>query len=103
MEAAKKAVAAVDNCLSRVVPEILAKGGAVIITADHGNAELMEDYQTHEPFTAHTTFPVPVIAVGIKERATLRDGGLSDLAPTLLELIGVEKPVEMTGNSLLKY
>jgi 2,3-bisphosphoglycerate-independent phosphoglycerate mutase len=103
MEAAKKAVEAVDNCLSRVVPEILAKGGAVIITADHGNAELMEDYQTHEPFTAHTTFPVPVIAVGIKERATLRDGGLSDLAPTLLELIGVEKPVEMTGNSLLKY
>lgn len=103
MEAAKKAVEAVDNCLSRVVPEIIAKGGAVIITADHGNAELMEDYQTHEPFTAHTTFPVPVIAVGIKERATLRDGGLSDLAPTLLELIGVEKPVEMTGNSLLKY
>jgi 2,3-bisphosphoglycerate-independent phosphoglycerate mutase len=103
MEAAEKAVETVDNCLSRVVPELLAKGGAVIITADHGNAELMEDYQTHEPYTAHTTFPVPVIVVGMKERATLRDGGLSDLAPTLLELIGVEKPEEMTGNSLIKY
>jgi 2,3-bisphosphoglycerate-independent phosphoglycerate mutase len=103
MEAAVKAVEAVDQCLSRVVPAILAKGGAVIITADHGNAELMEDYQTHDPYTAHTTFPVPVIVAGMKERATLRDGGLSDLAPTLLDLIGVVKPAEMTGNSLIHY
>ncbi|HYH05004.1 MAG TPA: alkaline phosphatase family protein, partial [Bacillota bacterium] len=100
--AAQKAVETVDQCLSRVIPAILAKGGAVIITADHGNAELMEDYQTHEPFTAHTTFPVPVIVAGLKEAVTVKNGGLADLAPTLLEILGVEKPVEMTGNTLLQ-
>jgi 2,3-bisphosphoglycerate-independent phosphoglycerate mutase len=99
--AARKAVETVDQCLARVVPAILAKGGAVIITADHGNAELMEDYQTHEPYTAHTTFPVPVLFAGVSEAVTARDGGLSDLAPTLLKLIGIAKPAEMTGNSLL--
>jgi 2,3-bisphosphoglycerate-independent phosphoglycerate mutase len=102
MKAAEQAVEAVDRCLSRVVPAIIAKGGAAIIAADHGNAELMEDYQTHEPYTAHTTFPVPVIVAGLKEKATVRDGRLSDLAPTLLELIGVAKPAEMTGNSLIQ-
>lgn len=101
--AAQKAVETVDQCLSRVVPAILAKGGAVIITADHGNAELMEDYQTHEPYTAHTTFPVPVIVAGLKEAVTVRNGGLADLAPTLLEILGIEKPAEMTGNTLLQH
>jgi 2,3-bisphosphoglycerate-independent phosphoglycerate mutase len=99
--AAQKAVETVDQCLSRVVPALLAKGGAVIITADHGNAELMKDYQTHEPYTAHTTFPVPVLIAGVNEAVIARDGGLSDLAPTLLGLIGIAKPAEMTGNSLL--
>lgn len=102
MTAAKQAVETVDQCLAKVVPAILAKGGAVIITADHGNAELMEDYQTHEPYTAHTTFPVPVIVAGVKEAYTVNDGGLADLAPTVLELAGIEKPLEMTGSSLIK-
>jgi 2,3-bisphosphoglycerate-independent phosphoglycerate mutase len=100
-EAARKAVETVDQCLSQVIPAILAKGGAAIITADHGNAELMEDYQTHEPYTAHTTFPVPVIITGVPSGLTARDGGLKDLAPTLLQLLGVAKPDEMTGDSLL--
>lgn len=101
-EAAVKAVETVDQCLSRVIPEILRKGGAVIITADHGNAEQMEDYQTHTPFTAHTTFPVPVIVAGVQEPIKVKDGTLADLAPTLLELLSIRKPTEMTGNSLIE-
>lgn len=101
-EAAQKAVEVVDKCLSQVIPAILSKGGAVIVTADHGNAELMEDYQTHEPYTAHTTFPVPVIIAGVQGEYSVNHGGLADLAPTVLELLGVTKPVEMTGNSLIK-
>ncbi|MGE5583657.1 MAG: 2,3-bisphosphoglycerate-independent phosphoglycerate mutase [Bacillota bacterium] len=101
MEAAQKAVEAVDKCLAKVVPAILAKGGAVIITADHGNAEQMVDYQTGEPFTAHTTFPVPVIIAGVKNLIKVRDGMLADLAPTLLELLNIPKPAEMTGDSLI--
>ncbi|HBF38204.1 MAG TPA: 2,3-bisphosphoglycerate-independent phosphoglycerate mutase [Firmicutes bacterium] len=100
--AAQKAVETVDHCLSKVVPAILAKGGAVIITADHGNAEKMVDYQTKEPFTAHTTFPVPVIIVGAGESVKVRDGILADLAPTLLQLLGIAKPSEMTGDSLIQ-
>ena len=101
-KAARAAVETVDRCLSRVVPAILEKGGAVIITADHGNAELMVDYQTNEPYTAHTTFPVPVIIAGVKGDYTVNNGGLADLAPTVLDLLGIEKPEEMTGNSLIK-
>lgn len=102
-EAAKKAVEAVDRCLARVIPAILAKGGAVILTADHGNAEMMRDYQTGEPYTAHTTFPVPVMVIGAKEQIQVENGKLADLAPTLLELIGIPKPAEMTGISLIKH
>ncbi len=100
-EAAQKAVETVDKCLSQVIPAILNKGGAVIITADHGNAEQMVDYQTKEPFTAHTTFPVPVIVAGVKEPIQVKDGTLADLSPTLLELLDVPKPAEMTGDSLI--
>ncbi len=100
-EAARKAVEAVDDCLSRLIPAILAKGGAVILTADHGNAELMRDYQTGEPYTAHTTFPVPAIVIGAQERIRVKNGKLADLAPTLLELAGLPKPDEMTGVSLI--
>jgi 2,3-bisphosphoglycerate-independent phosphoglycerate mutase len=100
-DAARRAVETVDECLSKVVPAILGKGGAVLITADHGNAELMQDEKTGEPYTAHTTYPVPVILAGTREANTLRDGTLADLAPTLLELIGVLKPLEMTGDSLI--
>lgn len=102
-EAARKAVEAVDECLSRLIPAILAKGGAVILTADHGNAELMKDYQTGEPYTAHTTFPVPVIVIGVQEPIQVKNGKLADLAPTLLELIGLPKPDEMTGVSLINH
>jgi 2,3-bisphosphoglycerate-independent phosphoglycerate mutase len=102
MAAAQKAVETVDHCLSQVIPAILAKGGAAIITADHGNAEQMYDYQTKEPFTAHTTFPVPVLVVGAKESIKVKNGILADLAPTLLQLLDVPKPAEMTGNSLIQ-
>lgn len=100
-KAAIKAVEIVDQCLAKVIPAILAKGGVVIMTADHGNAEQMVDYQTNEPYTAHTTFPVPVLVAGVKESVQVRKGILADLAPTILELLGIEKPVEMTGNTLL--
>ncbi len=101
MAAAQKAVEAVDHCLSKVVPEILARGGAVIITADHGNAEQMVDYQTGEPFTAHTTSPVPVIIAGVKPPYQVKNGILADLAPTILDMLEIPKPVEMTGRSLI--
>ena len=102
-EAARKAVEAIDDCLSRLIPAILAKGGAVILTADHGNAEMMKDYQSGEPYTAHTTFPVPVVVIGVSEPIRVKDGKLADLAPTLLELIGLPKPDEMTGSSLISH
>lgn len=102
-EAARKAVEAIDDCLSRLIPAILAKGGAVILTADHGNAEMMKDYQSGEPYTAHTTFPVPVVVIGVSEPIRVKDGKLADLAPTLLELIGLPKPAEMTGSSLISH
>ncbi|MCL6589342.1 MAG: 2,3-bisphosphoglycerate-independent phosphoglycerate mutase [Firmicutes bacterium] len=102
MEAAVKAVETIDSCLSQVIPAILAKGGAVILTADHGNAEQMVDYETGEPFTAHTTFPVPVLAAGLKFPAELADGSLADLAPTMLDLLEVPQPAEMTGKSLIR-
>jgi len=99
-EAAKAAVEAIDKCVGRVVEAVQAQGGAVLITADHGNAEQMIDYETGGPFTAHTTNPVPLIGIGLGDRK-LRDGRLADLAPTMLELLGLEKPKEMTGESLL--
>ncbi len=102
-EAAEKAVQTVDECVFAVVSEILSVGGNAIITADHGNAEIMIDPNSGGPFTAHSTNPVPCILVGAKyENAKLREGGiLADLAPTLLEMMGLPKPVEMEGSSLL--
>ena len=103
MEAAEKAVHAVDECTAKVIKAVLATGGAAIITADHGNSEQMIDPADGEPFTAHTTNPVPVIYVNDKDTgAKLREGGrLADLAPTLLDMMGLRKPEEMTGESLL--
>ena len=103
LEAAEKAVKTVDACVDRVVKAVLATGGQVLITADHGNADMMIDPTTGEPFTAHTTNKVPFILVdpGRKD-AKLREGGrLADLAPTMLELMGLPKPAEMTGESLI--
>ncbi len=94
------AIEAVDKCLGKIIDKIISLGGSAIITADHGNAELVIN-SDKSPNTAHTTNPVPVILV--KENAKLKDdGSLCDLAPTLLELLGVEQPKEMTGKSLIK-
>jgi 2,3-bisphosphoglycerate-independent phosphoglycerate mutase len=100
LEPTIRAIEATDACLGRVVDAILAQGGVAVITADHGNADVVRDEQDR-PHTAHTTNPVPVIVT--KLGATLREGGiLADLAPTLLDLLQVEKPAEMTGFSLIE-
>jgi len=78
------------------------KGGVMLITADHGNAEQMTDPITHQPHTAHTTNPVPLLLVGARNRGLAKEGRLADLAPTLLELMELPKPKEMTGASLLR-
>lgn len=100
-DAAVSAIEAVDECLKKVVDAIVKIGGVAIITADHGNAEQMIDYESGKPFTSHTTYEVPLAIVGIGE-AKLKEGRLSDLAPTMLDIMGVDKPQEMTGTSLLQ-
>ena len=102
LDAAIKAVEAVDHGLSRAVAALEKVGGAMIVTADHGNCEQMWDPVTNGPHTAHTLNPVPVILVGGPAGATLRQGRLADLAPTLLALMGLPQPAEMTGQSLLQ-
>ena len=102
LTAAIKAVEAVDECVGKVVKLVEEKQGNMLITADHGNAEQMIDYKTGEPHTAHTTNPVPLILVTKNKNLKLKSGGkLADLAPTMLDLMNLEKPKEMTGNSLL--
>ena len=101
LAAAIKAVEAVDRQLARAVAALEAAGGAMVVTADHGNCELMVDPATGGPHTAHTTNPVPVILVGGPPGASLRDGRLADLAPTLLDLMGLDLPPQMTGRSLI--
>ena len=100
--AAIKAIEAVDACVGRAVDAIKEVDGVLFICADHGNAEQLIDYETGEPFTAHTTNPVPFILVNADPSYKLREGGcLADIAPTLIELMGMEQPKEMTGRSLL--
>jgi 2,3-bisphosphoglycerate-independent phosphoglycerate mutase len=101
LDAAIKAVEAVDTCLQRVVAALHSVGGEALITADHGNAEKMLNRESGQAFTAHTTNPVPLIYVGRQQRSLLHSGALSDLAPTLLHIMGLEQPSEMTGRSLL--
>jgi 2,3-bisphosphoglycerate-independent phosphoglycerate mutase len=91
----------VDHCLGQAMDALEDAGGAMIVTADHGNCETMVDPKSGGPHTAHTTNPVPVILFGGPERARLHDGRLADLAPTLLDLMGLEAPPEMTGTSLI--
>lgn len=100
--AAVKAIEAVDECVGKAVEAIKEVDGVMFICADHGNAEQLIDYKTGEPWTAHTTNPVPFILVNAGEGYGLREGGcLADIAPTLIELMGMEQPKEMTGKSLL--
>ncbi len=101
-EAAEKAVLTVDECIDKVISKILEKDGVVFVTADHGNVDLMEDPVTHEPFTAHTTNPVPFIVVSNKyKNIKLKEGKLADIAPTMLKLMEIEIPKEMTGEILV--
>ena len=99
--AAEKAVAAIDACLGRLRSAVDQAGGVLLVTADHGNAEMMRDPETGEPHTAHTTFEVPLVVVGAGTSLKLSDGRLCDVAPTLLDLMGIAKPREMAGHSLL--
>ena len=101
LEAAVKALEAVDECVGSLAETVLQKGGALCITADHGNLEEMKDPVTHAPMTAHTTNPVPFLVVGAEPGTQVEDGGLSDIAPTLLDLLDLPEPEAMTGHSLL--
>lgn len=101
MEAAVKAVEAVDTCIGKVADKVLEMGGVILITADHGNAEQMLDPVDHTVFTAHTTNVVPLIVAGMGD-VKLKKGRLADLAPTMLDIMGLAQPAEMTGESVIE-
>jgi len=102
MEAAIKAIETVDACLGKIVDAVKEVDAVMFLTADHGNADCMEDPNTHKPFTAHTTNPVPFIVINSPENIKLKDNGvLADVAPTVLDVLGLDKSPEMTGNSLI--
>ena len=101
-DAAVKAVEAVDECVGKVIGAVLNAGGKVLLTADHGNADKMYDGDAEHPFTAHTTNPVPFLVAGAGD-VKLREGGvLADIAPTMLKMMGLEQPAEMTGSSIVE-
>lgn len=102
MKAAVKAVETIDVCLGRLTESVRKAGGVLLITADHGNVEMMKNPDTGEPHTAHTTFDVPVIVANAGRRLRLANGTLADVAPTLLDLMGLAKPHAMSGRSLLR-
>jgi len=102
VEAAEHAVEAVDRCLGRLVEAVEAQGGTLVITADHGNAEMMRDPETGAPHTAHTLNPVPFLVVNPPAAVRqVANGRLADVAPTLLALLGIKRPEVMTGHSLI--
>jgi 2,3-bisphosphoglycerate-independent phosphoglycerate mutase len=102
LNAAIMAVETLDTCIGRVVNAMQSIGGEVLITADHGNAELMFDAENNQPHTQHTTNLVPLLYIG--RNGVLKEGGaLSDLAPTLLQMMGLAQPSEMTGKSLVTF
>jgi 2,3-bisphosphoglycerate-independent phosphoglycerate mutase len=96
-----RAVETVDAGLGRIAAAVQAAGGALLVTADHGNCETMRDPATGGPHTAHTTNPVPIVMMGAGNRTLVEGGRLADIAPTLLELMDLPKPPEMNGVSLL--
>ena len=100
LEAAIKAVEAIDECVGKILDAIDKVGGVLLVTADHGNCEKMIDYETGKPHTAHTTNLVPLVIYGIGD-VKLKNGKLCDIAPTMLEIMNIEKPNEMTGVSLI--
>jgi 2,3-bisphosphoglycerate-independent phosphoglycerate mutase len=100
--AAEEAVRVIDACLGRLRTAVERAGGVLLVTADHGNAEMMRNPETGEPYTAHTTFDVPIIVVNAKRPLKLVEGRLADVAPTLLDLMGINKPIEMAGHSLAR-
>ena len=102
VDAAVKAVETVDACLGRVVAAMQSINGEVLITADHGNAETMRDLTTNQPHTAHTINLVPFIYVGRAARME-HSGELEDIAPTMLKLMGLPQPMEMTGHPLIEF
>ena len=102
LDSAIRAVEAVDACLGRLARAVEARGGTLVVTADHGNAEMMRDPKTGEPHTAHTLDPVPFVVINPPAPiARLEDGRLADVAPTLLDLLGLPQPAAMTGRSLI--
>jgi len=101
IRAAVRAVEVIDECLGKIERALSKTGGVMLLSADHGNVEQMQDPKTGAPHTAHTTYDVPVILVGM-ENAKLKNGSLADIAPTLLVLLGLEQPKAMTGHSLLQ-
>ena len=100
IDAAVRAMETLDMQLARLVPAVLKLGGMMLITADHGNAEQMWDEKNNAPWTAHTTNPVNFIVVG-GDVKSVADGGLADIAPTMLKILGINKPESMTGHSLI--
>jgi len=102
MKAAVEAVDTIDVCLGRLRTAIEKAGGVMLLTADHGNVEMMKDPETGEPHTAHTLFDVPVVAINAPAGTVLENGRLADIAPTMLALMGLEQPKPMTGHSLLR-
>ncbi|MEI8388912.1 MAG: 2,3-bisphosphoglycerate-independent phosphoglycerate mutase [bacterium] len=103
LDAAIKAIEAIDGCLKKIVDTVKETGVVMVVTADHGNAECMEDEKTHKPFTAHTNNPVPFIIINDPDKIELKESGtLADVAPTILDILGIDKSPEMTGESLIK-
>jgi 2,3-bisphosphoglycerate-independent phosphoglycerate mutase len=102
LEAAKEAIEVLDECLGRVVTAMREAGGEILITADHGNAEMMADPETHQAHTAHTLNVVPLLYIGRKAKVA-NGGALQDVAPTLLEMMGLPPPPDMTGKPLLTF
>ena len=100
-DATVKAIEALDICLGQVIEALKAEGVDAIITADHGNAEMMFDEVTHQPHTAHTLARVPFLYVGRPARINHEHGVLSDIAPTIISLLGQSKPIEMTGSVIM--